>query len=164
MAKKSWIEKLNDQKDLPKIVTFTEEQLKKSRLKWNVQPGDTMVIPSPIEVNQIMKKIPKGKLTAINEIRNILAKKYDTTIACPITTGIFAWISANAAEEEMKLGKKRTTPYWRTLKSNGEINNKFPGGVKRQIKLLEAEGFEIVRKGNKFFVKDFEKYLVKIKV
>lgn len=161
MTKKTWIEKLNSKKDLPKIVTFTEEQLKKSKLKWNVQPGDTMVIPSPIEVSQIMKKIPKGKLITINEIRNILAKKYNTTIACPMTTGIFTWISANAAEEELKLGKKRIIPYWRTLKSNGEINNKFPGGVKRQIKLLEGEGFEIVRKGKKFFVKNFERYLVK---
>ncbi len=59
-----------------------------------------MVIPSPIEVSQIMKKIPKGKLITINEIRNILAKKYNTTIACPMTTGIFTWISANAAEED----------------------------------------------------------------
>ncbi|MCX8056099.1 MAG: MGMT family protein, partial [Ignavibacteria bacterium] len=98
----------------------------------------------------------------INEIRKILAKKYQTTIACPITTGIFAWISANAAEEEIKLGKKKIIPYWRTLKSNGEINDKYPGGVKKQIKLLEEEGFEIIRKGKKFFVKDYEKYLVKV--
>lgn len=161
MSKKSWIEKLNDTKDLPKVVSFTEEQVKRAKSRWNIKVGDTMIIPSPIEVNQLMKKVSKGKLITINEIRNILKLKYNTTIACPITTGIFAWISAYAAEEELKSGKKRITPYWRTLKSNGEINNKYPGGVKKQIKLLEAEGFEIIRKGKKFFVKDFEKYLVK---
>ncbi|MCX8056882.1 MAG: hypothetical protein N3F03_04655, partial [Ignavibacteria bacterium] len=108
--KKSWIEKLNDKKDLPKIVTFTEDELSKSKLKWNIKAGDTMIIPSPIEVYEIMKKVPKRKLITINEIRKILAKKYQTTIACPITTGIFAWISANAAEEEIKLGKKKIIP------------------------------------------------------
>lgn len=76
-----------------------------------VNTGDTMVIPLPAEVNQIMKKIPRKRLIIINEIRNILAKRYKTTIACPITTGIFAWISANAAEEEQKFAKKRITSY-----------------------------------------------------
>jgi len=158
---KSWLQKLNDAKDLPRIVTFTEESAQKSGFRMKVNAGDTMVIPSPIEVNMIMRKVPKGKLITINEIRKFLAQKYQTTTACPITTGIFAWIAANAAEEESKSGKKRITPYWRTLKSNGEINEKYPGGVKKQIKLLEEEGFEIIRKGKKFFVQDFEKYLLK---
>jgi len=161
MNKKSWIEKLNNSKDLPQIKIFTKEQIKKLKSRWNVKAGDTMIIPSPLEVNQLMKKIPKGKLITINEIRNILSKKYNTTITCPITTGIFAWISANAAEEELKMGRKRITPYWRTLKSNGEINQKYPGGIKKQIKMLEKEGFEIICKGTRFYVKDYERYLVK---
>ena len=36
-----------------------------------------------------MKKVSKGKLTTINQLRGILAKKYKTTTACPIVTGIF---------------------------------------------------------------------------
>ena len=63
-------------------------------------------MPSPLEVNSLMKKVSKGKLTTINQLRGILAKKYKTTTACPIVTGIFVIIAARAAAEELKEGKK----------------------------------------------------------
>jgi len=78
--------------------------------------GDTVVIPSPIEMNEIMHKVPKGKLITINGIRKTLAKKHNATIACPITTGIFVRIAAEATAEDMAKGKN--TPYWRTLKTD----------------------------------------------
>jgi len=52
-----------------------------------------------------MKTIPKGKLITINEVRQIPAKRHGGTIGCPITTGIFAWIAANAVAEEAKEGR-----------------------------------------------------------
>lgn len=122
----------------------------------------TVVIPAPIEVNEIMKKVPKGKLTTINQIREVLAKKHNATIGCPMTTGIFAWIAAHAAEETKAEGKKCITPYWRTLKSDGGLNPKYPGGVKAQSSHLKEEGHIIeLGKGKKPpKVKNFEKYLV----
>jgi alkylated DNA nucleotide flippase Atl1 len=122
----------------------------------------TVVIPAPIEVDEIMRKVPEGKLTTINEIRAALAKKHGASIGCPITTGIFAWIAANAAEEQKQKGEKDTTPYWRTLKTGGEINEKYPGGVEGQKKLLEKEGHKVVQKGKKYVVVDYEKSLAKI--
>jgi len=71
-------------------------------------------------------------------IRIILAKKHNATIGCPITTGIFAWIAAHAAEEARLDGKHNITPYWRTLKTGGVINPKYPGGVEGQKKILES--------------------------
>ena len=53
-----------------------------------------MVIPAPIEVDEIMRGVRKGKLTTIDQIREKLAEKHRVTIACPLTTGIFAWIAA----------------------------------------------------------------------
>jgi hypothetical protein len=47
-------------------------------------------------------------------------------MGCPITTGIFAWVAANAAEEQKQKGEKDITPYWRTLKNDGVINEKYP--------------------------------------
>ena len=44
--KKDWIEKLADNKDLPKMT----------------------VIPAPMEVDAMMRKVPKGKLVTINEM------------------------------------------------------------------------------------------------
>ena len=71
-----------------------------------------------------MKQVPRGKLITINQIRAALAQRHQADFACPITTGIFAWIAANAAEEAVSKGQKRVTPYWRTLKSGGELNEK----------------------------------------
>lgn len=136
-AKKTWREKLADAKDLPK----------------------TMVIPSPPEVDQVMRLVPKGRLATINEIRACLAKKHGTDIACPMTTGIFAWIAAHAAEEARAEGKKEITPYWRTLKTGGELNPKYPGGIPALTKLLRAEGHRVVKKGGKHLVADFDQKL-----
>ena len=109
-----------------------------------------------------MKRVPKEKLTTINEIRRKLAKKYKTTTACPIVTGIFAQISANAAEEDIKDGRKKVTPYWRTIKFDGKINKKYPGGISLQKNKLVNEKHEIVLRGKSYFVKNFENKLAKL--
>ena len=78
-----------------------------------------------------------------------LAIKHHTTIGCPLTTGIFAWISAHAAEEQQQQGAREITPYWRTLKTGGLLNEKYPGGLESQRKLLEQEGHVVIQKGKK---------------
>ena len=94
--KATWREKLNDNKRLPKVEEIKGNMSK----KWGT---GTVVIPAPIEVDQLMRKVPKGKLTTINEIRSALATKHKATIGCPMTTGIFAWIAAHAAEAQKLL-------------------------------------------------------------
>ena len=153
--RKSWQEKLNDDKGLPKVVEITE----KMSMRWGT---GTCVVPAPKEVDAIMKRVPRGKLTTINEIRNDLAKKHHATIGCPITTGIFASIAAHAAADEAEKGNKNITPYWRTLKAGGIINEKYPGGVEEQKRLLQKEGHQVDQKGRKTVVIDFEKNLVKL--
>lgn len=144
-AKKTWKEKLNDSKDLPRVINLNATAEK----RWG---GKTMVIPAPIEVDGIMKTVKKGKVITINDIRRQLSEKHSTETACPITTGIFAWIASHAAEEERKAGKKKITPYWRTIKSTGELNEKYPGGLLAHKRALQAEGHEIVKKGKKYKV------------
>jgi len=153
--RKSWSEKLKDSKGLPVVEEITDKMSK----RWG---AGTVVIPAPLEVNEIMREVPEGKLTTINEIRAVLAKKHGATIGCPITTGIFAWIAANAAEEQRQQGEKGITPYWRTLKTGGVINEKYPGGVEAQKKLIEKEGHRVIQKGKKYIVVDYEKSLAKI--
>jgi alkylated DNA nucleotide flippase Atl1 len=111
-------------------------------------------------VDEIMKKVPKGNLITINEIRAMVAKKHGATIGCPICVGIFAWLSAHAADEEAREGKKNITPYWRTLKSGGELNPNYPGGIEDLARLLESEGHRVVKKGKRCFVENFETALV----
>jgi len=152
--KKTWREKLADNKGLPKVIRI---EGKMSR-RWG---EGTVVIPAPLEVDELMRKVPKGKLTTINEIRAALAQKHNATIGCPITTGIFAWIASHAAQEEADAGKKRITPWWRTLKTDGLLNEKYPGGVARQKELLEQEGHTIIRKGKQYIVQNLERVLVR---
>jgi alkylated DNA nucleotide flippase Atl1 len=113
-------------------------------------------------VDEIMKSVPRGRLTTINQIRARLAKRHGASIGCPITTGIFAWIAAHAAEEDAAEGKKDITPYWRTLKAKGVLNPKYPGGLETQAEKLKAEGhtIETDKKGKPKKVKDFERALV----
>lgn len=153
--RKSWSEKLKDNKGLPKVEKITAKMSK----RWGT---GTVIIPAPMEVNEMMRKVPEGKVITIGEIRAALAKKHGATIGCPLTTGIFAWVAANAAEEERQRGEKGITPYWRTLKTGGVINPKYPGGVEAQKKLLEKEEHKIIQKGKKYLVADYEKSLAKL--
>lgn len=152
---KTWSEKLQDSKGLPQVQEITEKMSK----RWGT---GTVVIPAPMEVDEIMRKVPEGKLITINEIRAALARKHKATIGCPITTGIFAWIAANAAEERRQKGEKDITPYWRTLKTGGVLNEKYLGGVEEQRKLLEKEGHKVIQKGKKYVVVNYEKLLVRM--
>jgi hypothetical protein len=153
--RKSWREKLHDSKDLPRVIEINDKMSK----RWGT---GTCVIPAPIEVDEAMKNVPEGRLVTINRIRESLARKHGASIGCPITTGIFCNIAARAAEEDAGEGKEDVTPYWRTLKSKGELNEKYPGGVEAQAARLQAEGHTIEPgKGKKPpIVKDFEKVLV----
>lgn len=148
--RKSWKEKLMDDKDFPKVVKITGKMIR----RWG---KGTCVIPAPREVDEIMKQVPRGKLITINQIRERLAKKHHATIGCPITTGIFAQIAAEATAEDEATGVKNTTPFWRTLKAEGVINEKYPGGVLGQKERLEKEGHLVIQKGKKYLVVGFEK-------
>jgi hypothetical protein len=150
--RKTWREKLADDKGLPKVGPVTGNMT----TKWGT---GIMVIPAPREVDEMMRRVPRGRLTTINEIRAALARRHQANFGCPITTGIFAWIAAHAAEESAGTGRKRITAYWRTLKTGGELNAKYPGGIASLKKRLTAEGHKIVRKGKRFVVADYEKRL-----
>ena len=116
----------------------------------------TMVIPAPREVDAVMKTAKRGRVLTINDIRQVLARQHQVDMCCPMTTGIFAWIAAHAAAEAQAEGEKRVTPWWRTVKTGGELNPKYPGGVKAQARLLRAEGRTIVKRGKRWFVEGVE--------
>jgi hypothetical protein len=150
--KKSWREKLMDSKGLPKVGKVTDKMSK----RWG---EGLMVVPAPLEVDALMKQVPHGLLVTVNELRVALARKHKADFACPMTTGIFSWIAAHAAAERETEGAKGITPFWRTLKSGGEVNPKYPGGVKEITKRLRAEGHRVLSRGKRTIVADHEKKL-----
>lgn len=155
--KKDFNAMLNDSKDMPKVQIITDE---KSIEKYG---GDRMYFAPPIAYDEVMKKIPYGKLITVGEIRDYFARKSEADFTEPITAGIFVSIAAWASYQR----NTDETPYWRTLKANGELNPKYPGGVESQKKLLESEGHTIIQKGRtniRYYVKDYEKYLYDVKM
>lgn len=155
MARKTWNEKLKGGKNLPAIVAIDEKMAKR------FGPG-TMVVPSPMEVDEIMRHVEEGRLITTEVIRAKLARKHGTVTACPLCTGIFINIAAHAAEENKTAGNRGITPYWRTLKSSGQLNEKYPDGIDHQKMLLEMEGHKIKQQGNKYFVEDYEQHLTEV--
>lgn len=124
----------------------------------------TMLIPTPILVDQVVRKVRKGKLVTVGQVRRKLARDHRADVTCPLTTGIFLRIAAEAAEEDRAHGRQRVTPYWRVIKDDGSLNPKFPGGVARQARNLRNEGFGVITRGKKPpAVKQFEQSLCTLK-
>lgn len=158
--KKSWQEKLADKANLPKVLKFKKRFPCYHALhKMGVEEGDDIVLVNPGEVVDIMKKIPEDRLITIVEICKNIARRHHVRGCCTLTTGIFVMTAANATEEAAEEGKKLDIPYWRTLKADGYLNEKYPGGQEAQKKLLETEGFTIIQKGKKYFVQNYQDYL-----
>lgn len=150
--KKDFNAMLNNSKDMPKVQIITD---KKSIEKYG---GERMYFAPPIEYDRVMKLVPYGKVITVSKIRTHFAKLSGTDFTEPITAGIFVSIAAWASEQR----SDNKTPYWRTLKANGELNPKYPSGVEAQKRKLEAEGYTIVKKGRtniKFYVKDYQNVL-----
>ena len=152
--RKTWEEKRLAAKDLPKILALQRNFPCYGALhRIGAKPGDSVVLAPPLEVEAIMKAVPKGHLITLHEICAQLAAKHQTQYCCTLTTGIFINIVANAADE-----MHYNIPYWRTIKNDGQLNPRFPGGAERQKQLLENEGHHITQKGRKhikYYIKDF---------
>jgi len=159
--KKTWQEKLEGKASLPKVLKLEKGfPCYNAVHKMGAEAGDDVVLVNPSEVVEIMKQVPKGKLITIVEICKKIAKQHNVKGCCSLTTGIFIMTAANAAEEAAREGQSLDIPYWRTLKSGGFLNPKYPGGQKAHKRLLEQEGYNVVQKGKNFLVQDFQEYLV----
>lgn len=150
MPKKTFNQKLQSSGDLPKVefIDFDNKMAKRFGCGY-------MLIAPPIEYDEVMRKIPEGKLITVYEIRAYLSKKHNADFTCQLTAGIFINIVANACQERVNSGSRDITPYWRTLKKDGELNEKYPGGIDQQKMLLELEGHEVIKKGKRYYVKDY---------
>jgi hypothetical protein len=158
--RKSWQEKLLDKKNFPKYLDFEPSfPCGKSLVAMGARPGDKVVLAPPSDVEELMTSVPDGKLITLHEICRELARKYQSDYCCTLTTGIFVMTVANAVEEMKSDGKNNGLPWWRTLKAKGFLNEKYPGGQEKQKSLLEKEGFSIRKKGKRFQVIEYEKYL-----
>lgn len=153
--KKDFNAMLHDSKDMPKLQIITDEA---SIKKYG---GDQMFFAPPIAYDVVMKRIPAGRVITVGEIREYFAKQSGADFTEPITAGIFVSIAAWASHQR----KGNKTPYWRTLKANGELNEKYPGGALAQKERLEAEGHTIIQRGRKnirYYVENYKAVLYEL--
>lgn len=138
----------------PKIVT----RLPEGARHWG-PPGASMVVSTPAEVDGLIRQVPTGKVTTLDDVRSCLSRRHGTTIACPVSTAIFIGIAARASEEMRAMGEAVVTPFWRVLRPDGSLNPKYPGGIRLQKACLEAEGHQVIQRGKNSFVVEFEAVL-----
>jgi len=153
MARKTYNEKLNAPGDLPKIEDISDQPEAVKRYG-----GARMLIAAPMQYNEIMARVPEGKLITTDRVRTALAAQAGADFTCPLTAGIFVNVCAHASEERAD----DKVPWWRTLKVKGELNEKYPGGMEVQKLLLEMEGHEVVQRGKRCFVQGLEDKLAEV--
>ena len=138
--KKSAIEHLNSGRE-PHII----HQIPRGAPGYAGAKGGSMVVSSPREVDEFVRQLQPGEVITLDDLRAALARRHQVAVACPVSTAIFANMSARAAEELRARGVPQDdlTPWWRVLKKGGFLNPKLPGGVERQAALLAEEGVRV---------------------
>jgi alkylated DNA nucleotide flippase Atl1 len=164
--KKTWRQKLEGQKHFPKVLTLEKRfPCYNAAHKMGAEEGDSVVLVNAPEIWPLMAKIPRGKLITIWDICRKIAGNHKVKACCSLTTGIFIMIIANAVEEAVAQGDRSSLariPYWRTLKAEGFLNEKYPGGLEAHKKRLIKEGHEIIARGKTYQVADWERHLFRL--
>jgi alkylated DNA nucleotide flippase Atl1 len=165
--KKTWVQKMQDKPGYPKVLILAERfPCYNAVHKMGAEPGDEIVLVNPSEVLPLMAAVPEGKVITLREICLALAEKHGLKGCCTLTAGIFTMTIANAVEEVKNQGDKTSlskVPWWRTLKNDGFLNDKYPGGQEMQKQMLESEGHEIISRGKKFQLAAFSQHLYALK-
>lgn len=121
--RKSWQEKLRIER---------QPQIERSDKDFaGIKTGQMMLIPTPMLIDAYIRQIPQGKEVDVATLRKDLAAEYHAEVTCPLTTGIFLRIAAEAAYEEYEAGKSagRITPFWRVLNERSPAAKKLSFGT-----------------------------------
>ena len=111
-----------------------------------------LLLPTPMAVARAIRKIRKGTVLSVSELRDRLAREHGAARTCPLMTGIFFNIVAGASEDDLAAGRKPLAPYWRLVRDDRSLSPKTPCGRARQAELLAAEGHRVDRGGARWIV------------
>lgn len=147
---------LHDNRGMPRIQSVTDPGTIE---KYG---GSRMLLAPPLEYDSLMRSVPYGKVVTAGMLRDRLAREHGADFTDPMTAGIFISIAAWACHQR----GDDSTPWWRTLKADGELNPKYPGGCEAQKERLESEGHTVVQKGRRnirWYVQDYEENLFELR-
>ncbi|HNP21570.1 MAG TPA: hypothetical protein PKM63_10940 [Panacibacter sp.] len=133
-TRKTWAEKMK---------TPAAPEVKRTEKAFTDIPEHSlMLIPTPVIIDAYIKQIPKGRAMDVTTLRNDLAAEHHAAKTCPLTTGIFLRIVAEAAWEEHVKGKalKNITPFWRVIDERSKVAAKLACGAEKIAELRKREG------------------------
>jgi len=106
-----------------------------------IPAGKTMLIPTPVLVQEYVERIPKGQSKTLEQMRNDLAAEFKADVTCPLTTGIFIRIVAEAALDEHRNGKglDEIVPFWRVLDEKSKAAKKLTCGPEFLTQMRQSE-------------------------
>ena len=105
-----------------------------------------MLKPCAATVAALVAQIPSGQVVTSDVLRRKLADQFGVEVACPHDTKMaLLEISHDSSLNQSGLN----IPYWRVIKTNGELNHQYPGGLEAQVALLQSEGFTVDDSGKK---------------
>lgn len=132
-SKKTWLDKLSEKKE-PKIKRIDFDFA-------DIPANSNMFIATPQIIDNYIKQIPKGKNVTVQTIRKDLAIENRADYTCPVTTGIFLRIVAEANFEKFQQANslKDITPFWRVIEPNSKLSKKLTFGQDFIADQREAE-------------------------
>ncbi len=121
-TKKTWAEKL-----------YCDKKPQKKKIEFNfadIPANSIMFIATPLLINDYINQIPKGKKITAKTMRQDLAIENKADYTCPVTTGIFLRIVAEASFEKYQQTRslKGITPFWRIIEPNSPLAKKLSFG------------------------------------
>ena len=131
--KKSWLDKLNENK---------EPIIKRIDIDFaDIPSGSNMLIATPKIIDKYIQEIGVGKCINMKTLRKDLAIAHNADYTCPVTTGIFLRIVAEANYEKLQQGIRfeDITPFWRVIEPNSALAKKLTFGQDFLLEQIEKE-------------------------
>ncbi len=131
--RKSWTEKMNSPAE-PEIKAI-------DKAFFGMPVGARMCIPTPRLLEQYIRHIPKGIKVSIETMRTDIALETHADFTCPLTSGIFLRIVAEAALEQLAQhgDLQRITPFWRVVDPGSKLAKKLSCGTDFIVQQRMAE-------------------------
>ena len=132
-TKKTWLDKLNEHK---------ESKIKRIDIDFaDISAGSNMFIATPQLIDAYIQEIGIGKHIDLKTLRKDLAIEHNADATCPVTTGIFLRIVAEANYEKLQQGKsiEEITPFWRVIEPNSSLAKKLTFGQNFLLQQIEKE-------------------------
>ena len=132
----TWQQKLNAKKE-PKLQVLQKAMA-------GIPAGGQLFFPTPKLIKQFIDEIPAGSSVSLAELRRQFAEAHQGDGCCPLTTSTATQIVAEAAWEEVEVGKKtgEVTPFWRVIEPGSSIAQKLACGSDFISDMRQQEGIE----------------------